>query len=85
MRTFEKMTVTKSYKVAMMDGSQVKYVGRKLSHQKEDLVDLQEARVFKYKVTAKKYMDRVNARTRLAASGKNRNRNIFYIENDLTF
>ena len=77
MRTTEKMTITKSYKVATMEGAKVKFVGKKLSG--TALVDLQSAHIWKYGSTAEKYLNKLNARARLNAEGKDRMRNKFYL------
>lgn len=83
MRTTNKTLDIKNFKVATMDGAQIKYVGKKLAH--DALVDLDKAHIWKYASTAKKYLSKMNARHRLNAEGKARNKDIFYLVEEKTF
>ena len=79
MRTFNKMTMVKSFKVATMVGGEIKFVGKSLTGEAEKLVDQEGAHIWKYGVTARKYLDKLNAKARLNAEGKARSKNTFYL------
>lgn len=83
MRTTNKTLDIKNFKIATMDGSQVKYVGKKLAY--DALVDLDKAHIWKYASTATKYLNKMNARYRLRATGKARSRDVFYLVEEKTF
>ena len=67
----------------MMDGAQIKYVSDEKTY--DSLVDESKARIWKYASTAEKYLNKMNARYRLRATGKARSRDVFYLVEEKTF
>ena len=77
------MKTMKNYRIMSFEGAAEKFVGKTLSGEK--LVDSNEAHIWKYGSTAEKYLNKLNARARLNAEGKDRMKNKFYLVEGAVF